>query len=194
MVPLFTLGYDVEVISWVKHIKETRPPVYAVFHFIAPFIDLTGYGGFQIAAILVLLVFGRFLSAKARFAGKTLLAGFLASGISVQVLKHLIGRARPRIIEGVQFIGPSMKGGFDSFPSGHTTVAFCLAYVLSRNFPRYAVLFYLLAVFVGVERVLLEAHFFSDVLEGAFLGVLVGQVLWVKFVKNPEKFPSFRLK
>lgn len=108
--------------------------------------------------------------------------GFISSGILVQVLKHLIGRARPRITEDLLFVGPSLKGGYDSFPSGHTTVAFCLAYILSQHFPKHRFLFYIFGFMVGFERVEDLSHFSSDVLAGAIVGIIVGRLLSVRIL------------
>ena len=61
------------------------------------------------------------------------------SGIVSQVVKHLVGRARPRLIE---IAGPfhfdlfSLKAVLASFPSGHTTTVFAACGALSLLSPR----------------------------------------------------------
>jgi membrane-associated phospholipid phosphatase len=96
----------------------------------------------------------------------------------------------------VLFAGPTLKGGFDSFPSGHTTVAFSFAFVLSLLFPRYSVLFYTAAAFTGFERVVHTAHFFSDVCIGAVVGLLVGGLVMRSFgnVTNAEAVGGKRVQ
>ncbi len=96
------------------------------------------------------------------------------SGILSQIVKHIVGRARPHFI---YTLGPyhfdffSIKASLASFPSGHTTSIFAAAACMSFFLPRLAPLFYFLALPVAVSRLILGAHYPSDVLAGAFLGV-----------------------
>jgi membrane-associated phospholipid phosphatase len=62
-----------------------------------------------------------------------------------------------------------------SFPSGHTSNAFAIATVWSRQYgTSAAVPGYLLASLVGVSRMATQKHHLSDVVAGATLGYLVG--------------------
>jgi undecaprenyl-diphosphatase len=61
-----------------------------------------------------------------------------------------------------------------SFPSGHATMAFASATVLSYFKPRWAPAFFLLAVAIGYSRVYVGVHYPLDVLGGALLGLLIG--------------------
>jgi undecaprenyl-diphosphatase len=61
-----------------------------------------------------------------------------------------------------------------SFPSGHTTVAFACATVLSYFAPKLAPVLFLLALAIGFSRIYVGVHYPLDVLGGAALGVLVG--------------------
>jgi undecaprenyl-diphosphatase len=56
-------------------------------------------------------------------------------------------------------------------PSSHVLLAFAAAATLTRLFPRTAVMWYVLAIGCAVTRLLARAHFFSDVVVGALLGV-----------------------
>jgi undecaprenyl-diphosphatase len=91
-------------------------------------------------------------------------------GIVTGILKPLVARARP-------------FGGGGSFPSGHTAAAFAAAVVLAHRFPRFKYVLYLLAAGVGVTRFLLHKHFPSDVLAGAAIGLVVGEVSMVASTK-----------
>jgi membrane-associated phospholipid phosphatase len=168
------LFFDKKVMLWVEHFYAVHP---ALFHFsqdIDPFIGFIANGGTLIALALVLMAAGRFYRRKLYEPGKALFLGLISAGIAVQVIKHLAGRARPRLTFDTVFIGPNLKSGYDSFPSGHTTMAFCLACILSRQYPRYRVVYYLFAVIVGMYRIEGFNHFPSDVLAGAVLGTLAG--------------------
>jgi membrane-associated phospholipid phosphatase len=102
---------------------------------------------------------------------KTGLAGLssiLATGICVVLLKDIIGLAGPQSLR-------------PSFPSGHTAAAFVVASVLANRYPKSKYLFFILALAVGISRVLLRKHYPSDVCAGAALGLAVGVVanwLW----------------
>lgn len=115
--------------------------------------------------------------------GKMLFIGFWFTGIIIQVLKHLIGRARPKFTDSFLCIGPNFKTGFDSFPSGHTAIVFCFATILSFYFPRYRLLFYAFAVITGFERTEAFSHYLSDVIAGAIIGLLTAKIL-IKYVSK----------
>ncbi len=178
--PVFFLYLDRVVILWMKDLHMDNTSFYASLHSLDPFMNFISHGATLIAAAFILYLAGRFFRPGLYDAGKSLFFGLVSAGISAQVLKHLIGRARPRVTDGSIFIGPSIKSGYDSFPSGHTTLAFCLAYILSQYFPRYRAPLYLFAVVASLERIEDLAHFPSDVLAGAIVGLVVGKVLMVR--------------
>ncbi|HEY4862843.1 MAG TPA: phosphatase PAP2 family protein [Xanthobacteraceae bacterium] len=60
----------------------------------------------------------------------------------------------------------------ESFPSGHTTIAFASAVVLGTLFPRFRIPFFVLATLVGVSRILLREHYPSDTIGGAIFGIV----------------------
>lgn len=66
-------------------------------------------------------------------------------------------------------------GGSDlSFPSGHATLAFATAAALGYLSPRGRWLFLTIATGTALSRVIMQAHFYSDVLVGAALGYTLG--------------------
>lgn len=108
-------------------------------------------------------------------------SALLLSGVAVQVVKFLVGRVRPNLIHDRSvFYGPfgmfnhGRSLAMDSMPSGHTTVAFAMACILSRHFPARARLWFCLSLCVAMARVVLDRHFLSDVLYGAALGLAIG--------------------
>ena len=106
------------------------------------------------------------------------------TGLATQILKHLIGRPRPRWTHQEAFeYGPSWQGGLDAFPSGHAAASFTVAAVLARYFPEWKGLWYGAALFVAMARVMGGSHFPTDVLGGAVLGFLIGYV-WARALKD----------
>ena len=100
----------------------------------------------------------------------------LAAGILAQIVKHLVGRARPELWLGPAHYAP---GSSTSFPSGHTVGAFALAGVLvfaSRSLPLRVIAF-LLAFAVGMSRILAFRHWASDVFASMALGLIAAWVV-----------------
>jgi membrane-associated phospholipid phosphatase len=88
------------------------------------------------------------------------------------IVKRLIGRARPLRIQGsdLSFAPFAWRADFASLPSGHSTTAFAAAVALGALFPRARVLFFIYAGLIAVSRVVLSAHYPSDVIAGAVVG------------------------
>lgn len=97
------------------------------------------------------------------------------SGIAAQVLKHIVGRARPRLLESVgayHFDLFSLKASLASFPSGHATTAFAAATAIALFWDGGWVGLFALAGLVSLSRLVLTAHYPSDIAGGIILGIL----------------------
>jgi membrane-associated phospholipid phosphatase len=93
-----------------------------------------------------------------------LAAGALAgTNLVVEGLKRAIGRTRP---DGER------RRSNSSFPSSHAANAFALAWVLGARWRRGIPVFLVLALVVAFSRMYLNRHFLSDVVVGAFIGVI----------------------
>jgi membrane-associated phospholipid phosphatase len=112
-----------------------------------------------------------------------LLAGApTAAGIVGELLKIIVRRMRPPDIGNAYAFRawsdhPFSSRGF-GFPSSHAVVAFGAAAILARLFPRARCVFYAAAVGCGVSRLLAHAHYLSDVVAGACVGLGVAALLW----------------
>lgn len=98
------------------------------------------------------------------------------------------------------------NGEADSFPSGHTTIAFTNATVLYHEFhnssPILAYSGYAFATTVGFFRMANNRHYLSDVLVGAGIGIAVTNLVYYfkplknfnpfKKVKNISVYPSYK--
>jgi undecaprenyl-diphosphatase len=100
-------------------------------------------------------------------------------GLVFTILKRLIGRARP-LVEGSAdpFIYRPLNWTvqYASFPSGHATDAFAIATAIGVLWPWTRWIMWPYAVAIAVSRVVVTAHFPSDVIAGAVVGV-VGALL-----------------
>jgi membrane-associated phospholipid phosphatase len=104
-----------------------------------------------------------------------LLGSFVVGSVVLHAIKIFIGRRRPRDdaehgLYGFRYFTWELQ--FDSFPSGHAMTMACVAVVLSAALPILSVLWLGIALFFGLLRAFLTAHFFSDVLVGAAIGIL----------------------
>ena len=96
------------------------------------------------------------------------------SGLAAQAIKHVVGRARPKVGPSAFSFHPlSLDNGFASLPSGHATSAFAAATALGLMVGRGRGALLVLAAAVGASRVVLRAHYQSDVVIGAALGAMV---------------------
>lgn len=114
----------------------------------------------------------------------------LITELVVQAGKISIGRARPYTLEGSSSFHPfTLKGNWQSFPSGHSSAAWALASTLSsRTEKQYLqVLFYSLATGVSLSRLILDKHFASDVLASSLLGFYIGRKIGHKASQPAKK-------
>lgn len=92
-----------------------------------------------------------------------------------QGIKRFFRRTRPteRGDDRISVRTPSSS----SFPSGHASSAFFSALVLTYwvTWP-WMVLFYLIAIIIGISRIGARIHHASDVLAGAITGTLLGVI------------------
>ncbi len=156
----------------------TSIPRSSLLGILAGIFNFLGNGLFLFAVVAVLYAIARYRSNK-KLSGAAK-EGALSIAVS-SVLLHLLKAAfeRPRmshihepVISMLQH--PSIfdfTGRFNSFPSGHTTVSFALAYALSRRYRPLGYILYPLAALVGLARVYSGSHYPSDVVAGAFLGI-----------------------
>src|SRR5262249_52921928 len=73
------------------------------------------------------------------------------SGISNDIIKLIVGRARPMI--DVRDLRPFTFGyDYQSFPSGHAAIAFALALALGAMMPRFRWLFLVYAIAIAASR------------------------------------------
>jgi membrane-associated phospholipid phosphatase len=107
---------------------------------------------------------------------------FLAVGVPalfVTIVKRIIGRARPyvsQIADPYSYSPFIWKASYASFPSGHASNAFAAAIAIGALWPRARLPMWIYALVIAASRVIVNAHFPSDVIAGAVVGT-VGALL-----------------
>lgn len=107
-------------------------------------------------------------------------------------LKYLLGRYRPimlfdKNLYGLHFF--SSEWALNSTPSGHTIRAFAILTSLSLLYRSFTLVFISLAALIGASRVILTAHYPSDVLFGAFIGIFTAAWTY-KYFFLPDRLPA----
>lgn len=138
--------------------------------------------------LFILIVALRFSYGK----GLVLLGSCSITFLIIQFLKKVVfetqvrpalffeGKAELNFVQGVHI------AYHYSFPSGHTAAAFSLFTMLALlvENKKWSLLFFVLALMVGVSRVYLLQHFLRDVYVGSFIGVTVSTVFYLTFVRS----------
>ncbi len=107
------------------------------------------------------------------------------SGILSTMIKWLAGRNRPiNLFEDGLFGFDLFKISYlyetTSFPSGHAVTVFALAAAVSFLYPRLRIAVFSAAILIALSRVVLTAHYLSDVVAGAAVGTICS--LGVKYL------------
>jgi membrane-associated phospholipid phosphatase len=96
--------------------------------------------------------------------------------LATTIIKRFIGRARPDHMETAGSLGLQPMSWVDwtyqSFPSGHATTAFALCFVVSFLAPKSYPWMLAFAVLVALSRVIVGAHYPTDLVAGAIVGTL----------------------
>jgi membrane-associated phospholipid phosphatase len=91
----------------------------------------------------------------------------------VTIVKRLIGRARPWVgghVDPFLYMPPIWRPDFASMPSGHAATAFAAAVAFGLLWPWLRIPMLVYALLIAASRVVLDAHYLSDVIVGAAAG------------------------
>jgi membrane-associated phospholipid phosphatase len=140
--------------------------------------DRLGKGESLVILSLVLLAVGYGLKhSQWKAAGwQSLIAHGLAAA-TANILKHVIGRPRPKFMHaGNLELSPASGSGWDSFPSGHAAASFAVGTVLAMKFPRARWPILAVAAAIAASRIFRGSHYLTDVAGGAALGCFMGVI------------------
>jgi undecaprenyl-diphosphatase len=176
LVSMFTL--DAAVIRGVAHVPRW---IISVFHEITEF----GKSGWFLWPLgLLFLVLAALPPVLTPFSQRVLAVimvrvGFLFMAIAVPslfatIVKRIIGRARPYVggsLDPLLFSPFAWVPAYAGMPSGHATTAFAVFVAFGTLWPRARTILLVYAVLICISRPMVIAHYPSDVLAGALVGI-----------------------
>ena len=174
---------DVPVACYVNVTIENNTPYW--FRVLGKACDLSEIISHGIGVMIIML--GIFVLDPAhRRAIPRLMAGSFLSGFLAVICKSLIIRTRPRFFVPEYFANnvsesfgswlplltdDTTNNVLRSFPSAHTATAVGLAIGMSWLYPHARWFFFLITLLAGCQRLIVEAHFLSDVFVGCAIGM-----------------------
>ncbi len=178
---LDTFPLDVAVFKAIHGLSGVAPLLDALGVFLALYLP------YLLGLALLVFIFKQ-KTAKRKFGVFLILAlaALISRGIITEAVRFLYPIARPFVTLGfTPLIGESGA----SFPSGHVTFFFAIAFTLFFALDRkWGTWFLVLSTLVGVARIFVGVHYPMDILGGIVIG-FVSYLIAVALVK-PEKFSA----
>jgi membrane-associated phospholipid phosphatase len=116
-----------------------------------------------------------------------MLVALAIAGITTRAIKIASGRARPSVKTEAHWNGPQFSSKYHAFPSGHTaaSTAFFVALFLARK--KMGAPLLLIPILIAISRMIVGAHYLSDVTFAAILGVICALLVahWLS-IGNPK--------
>lgn len=152
---------------------------------IAQLITELGKGLPYFISLPIIFIFAKFVFKNKNWERNS---GFLLLCITVtalicNILKMVLGRTRPTLWfhhDLYQFIFWQTDTHYLSFPSGHSMLITSLMLGLCFIFTRYWLIFISLALIISASRLVVTAHYLSDVVTGIYLSILIVPWLYQK--------------
>jgi lipid A 4'-phosphatase len=154
--------------------RSVDPRILALGEVITQFGLSKGYLIISAAAFALFYLIGRCWRVNA-WRAAFIFINVAVSGLGVDVVKVVVARARPKLFFNYGEFGFEwFRWGSDhwSFPSGHVATATALALSLTTIWPRFWPAWWTAALLIYASRIILGAHYLSDVIGGFFVALL----------------------
>ena len=106
-----------------------------------------------------------------------MLLAMMLAGVAGTVIKRTVPRARPSVITDARWGGPRFSSKYHSFPSGHVGASTSFFGVLLIARRRIGLACLPIPILIGVSRMYIGAHYLSDVICAAVLGILCALIV-----------------
>ena len=106
-----------------------------------------------------------------------MLLAMMLAGVAGTVIKHTVPRARPSVQTDARWGGPRFSSKYHSLPSGHVgaSTAFFGVLLIARR--RIGLACLAIPILIGFSRMYIGAHYLSDAVCAAVLGILCAVVV-----------------
>lgn len=167
LVLLASFYFDATVLTWMK--EHQSPGLKNLMQGVSRFGDWPAH----VTLGLVLLAAASWRGSKkwTRIFAAMILACALA-GVATRLIKVSTGRARPNVETTAQWNGPRFSPRYNAFPSGHTAASTAFFATLALASWRIGLGFLAVPLLIGFSRMYVAAHYFSDVVCAALIGML----------------------
>jgi len=115
----------------------------------------------------------------------SMLVAMAIAGVAGTVIKRTIPRARPSVKTEFRWGGPRFSTKYHAFPSGHVVASTAFFGVLVFARRRVGLACLPIPILIGLSRMYLGAHYLSDVVCAAVLGILCAAVVWRFVAREP---------
>jgi membrane-associated phospholipid phosphatase len=123
-----------------------------------------------------------------------MLLAMMLAGVVGTVIKRTVPRARPSVYTDARWGGPRFNSKYHSFPSGHVgaSTAFFGVLLIARR--RVGLACLPIPILIGFSRMYIGAHYLSDVVCAAVMGILcalvVAHFLFLQIVNRQSKLAT----
>ncbi len=107
----------------------------------------------------------------------SMLLAMAIAGIAGHVIKHTVPRARPSVKSELRWGGPRFSTKYHAFPSGHVAASTAFFGVLIFARRRVGLACLPIPILIGFSRMYIGAHYLSDVVGAAVLGILCAAII-----------------
>ena len=101
----------------------------------------------------------------------SMLLAMAIAGIAGHVIKRTVPRARPSVKSELRWGGPRFSTKYHAFPSGHVAASTAFFGVLIFARRRIGLACLPIPILIGFSRMYIGAHYLSDVVSAAVLGI-----------------------
>jgi len=107
----------------------------------------------------------------------SMLIAMAIAGLAGTVIKRTVPRARPSVQSEFRWGGPRFSSKYHAFPSGHVLASTAFFGVLIFTRRRIGLACLPVPILIGVSRMYIGAHYLSDVVCAAILGIFCAAVV-----------------
>jgi membrane-associated phospholipid phosphatase len=159
--------FDAQIQRWIAHHQSQSTKIF--MRNVSRWGDWPSHAALGI--ILLVIAYWRGNKKWMRIFATMLVACALA-GASARIIKVTSGRARPNVRSESVWNGPRFSSKYNAFPSGHTAASTAFFGALFFVSWRLGLACLPIPILIAISRMYVGAHYFSDVLFAAILGIM----------------------